>query len=86
MMFVSCREEDEIMIHTPNDAINLTATIGPAPTRVSQIGDNQYEFSPGDTICVVGWTGSDRACPQPWETDERWWIKSLNVFNGSRNR
>lgn len=84
MTLSSCRQDDEMLPHITNDAINLTATIGPEPTRVSQIGDNLYEFSPGDSICVVGWTGNSQACPQPWDTSERWWINSINVFNESK--
>lgn len=85
ILFLSCRNEEDTPF-VPNDEIEMTAAIGDSHTRVSQTSDNRYVFDPGDTVQIVGWTGAFESYPTPWESSssEKWWISSLNVFNGHK--
>lgn len=87
-LFQSCHQHDDIFPHEPGteDEIVLTAEIGPAPTRMSQIADNTYVFDAGDSIRIVGWTGAYAAVPDASNPSEyaKWWINSVNVFNGRK--
>jgi hypothetical protein len=81
----ACQQSEVPSPPEPNHAINIAASIHHDATRVAQPSDNYYEFEPGDSIQVVGWTGDFQSCPEPWtDPSQGWWINSLNVFNGRK--
>lgn len=86
-LFQGCQQDDMVLADKDADnSILLTAQIGSASTRMSQISDNTYEFDAGDTIQVIGWTGEFDAYPEVWNNNsaEIWWINSINIFYGRK--
>lgn len=85
VVLCSCQQNEVPAPPSNQYDINLQASIQSSQTRVAQPSDNRYVFESGDSIQVVGWTGDALSFPQPWSTPtERWWVNSLNVFNGRK--
>lgn len=85
VVLCSCQQNEVPAPPSNQYDINLQASIQSSQTRVAQPSDNRYVFESGDSIQVVGWTGDALSYPQPWSTPtERWWVNSLNVFNGRK--
>ena len=85
VVLCSCQQNEVPAPPSNQYDINLQASIQSSQTRVAQPSDNRYVFESGDSIQVVGWTGDAISYPQPWSTPtERWWVNSLNVFNGRK--
>ena len=78
-LLAACHHEELPSPPIAGDEVELTAVIGASTSRVSQTGDNQYSFDPGDAIQVVGWTGAFEPVPMG-----QWWVNSLNVFDGRK--
>lgn len=70
-------------------AVEVTAAISSTSSTggVSQPQDNQYAFTNGAKIQIVGWYGDWEDYPKPWEdSTDTWWNDAVSTYNATTGK